>query len=285
MGNQRTIFVTGASGRQGGAVAKHLLSNGFRVRVLTRNPSSASLQILKQLNVEIVEGDLDKPGTFSKHLNDAYGVFCALTYKNGTETETRQGIKLADVAKECGVSHFIYSSVIGADLHTGVPHWESKFRIESHIQAIGLPYTIIRPSSFYENFLIPQVRSRILKGKLPSPINKEKVQQFISTDDIGRIVTSIFINHEKYMNSEFAVAAEQMNMIEVAALFSECLHKKISYQKIPGLVVRLALGKNVYKMLQWVNNNDSTFVKDLPAFRNEFPGLISLKEWINIHFK
>ena len=285
MENLKTIFVTGASGRQGGAVAKHLLNNGFRVKALTRNPSSPALQILKQLNAEIIEGDLDNPEAFSTHLIGTDGIFCALTYKNGTETETRQGIKLADIAKECGVNHFIYSSVIGADLHTGVPHWESKFKIESHIKAIGLTYTIIRPSSFYENFLISQVKSRIMKGKLPSPIEGKTIQQFIGTDEIGRIVSSILLNHDKYRNKEFAIAAEQMKMMEVAALFSECLNKKVTYQKIPDLIVRLVLGKNVYKMLKWINNNDSIFVKDIPAFKKEFPGLTSMKEWINIHFK
>ena len=70
------------------------------------------------------------------------------------------------MAKENGVKHFLYSSVIGADVHTGIPHWESKFQIENHIKQIGLSYTIIRPASLFENLLIPQVKSRLLKGKL-----------------------------------------------------------------------------------------------------------------------
>ena len=285
MENQKTIFVTGASGRQGGAVARHLLKNGFRVKVLARNPSSPSLQFLKQLNAEIIQGDLNNSETFAAHIKETDGIFCALTYKNGTETETRQGINLADIAKEYGVNHFMYSSVIGADLHTGIPHWESKFKIESHIKEIGLPYTIIRPSSFYENFLIPQVKKRILKGKFPSPIDGNTVQQFISTDDIGRIAVTVFMNRDKYLDKEFAVAAEQMKMIEVVNLFSQCLNQKIIYQRMPNLIVRLVLGKNVFKMLKWVNDHDAVFVKDLNAFRKEFPGMMPLKEWINSNFK
>ena len=74
-------------------------------------------------------------------------------------------MNLANLAKEYDVKHFLYSSVIGADLNTGIPHWESKFKIENHIKQINLPYTIIRPASLFENFLIPQVKSRIVKGK------------------------------------------------------------------------------------------------------------------------
>ncbi|MBS1608459.1 MAG: NmrA/HSCARG family protein [Bacteroidetes bacterium] len=284
MQEPKTIFVTGATGRQGSAVAIRLARNGFIVKALARDPGSPSLEPLKKLNIEIIKGNLNDINTFSEHIRNTYGVFCALTFKNGTDTETRQGIALADRAKEEGVSHFIYSSVVAANLHTGVAHWESKYKIENHIKTINLPYTIIRPSSFYENFLIPAVKKRIEKGKFPSPLDKHIVQQFISTDDIGRITAAIFTNSSYYINKEFAVAAEQMDMNAVTRLFSECLGRQVKYQKIPGIIVRLVVGKNIYKMLKWVNEQDSVFVKDLDAFRQEFPGMIKLSDWIRANF-
>ena len=166
MQNCKTIFVPGATGNQGSAAVESLIKEGFSVKALTRNPASAAAQNLKKLNAEIVMGDLNNTDSYRNHLKDIHGIFCVLVFENGIDKEIKQGIDLANLAKEYEVKHFLYSSVIGADLNTGIPHWESKFKIENHIKKINLPYTIIRPSSFFENFLIPQVKSQIVKGKL-----------------------------------------------------------------------------------------------------------------------
>lgn len=285
MQNSKIIFVTGATGNQGGAVARSLLNNSFKVRALTRNPSSLAAQNLKKLDAEIVQGDLNNTDTFRDHFKNVDGIFAVLTYENGIDKEIKQGIDLANVAKEYDIKHFLYSSVIGADSNTGIPNWESKFKIENHIKQINLPYTIIRPSSLFENFLIPQVKSRIVKGKLASPVNKDVIQQFISSKDIGEISATIFINPGKYLGKTLTLAAEEMDMQQVANIFSEALGKEIKYQKLPMLITRLVMGKNLYKMFKWVNENNAVFLKDLDAFRKEYPNLTKLKQWIKLHFQ
>jgi len=194
MERAKTIFVTGATGNQGAAVARNLLAEGFKVKALTRNPDSQKAKILQELNAEVIKGDLDDPSGVAGHLKNVHGVFSVLSYEDGVEKEIKQGIALADLAKQYAVPQFVYSSVIGSDAYTGIPHWESKFIIENHVRYLGLPYTILRPSSLYENFLIPQVKSRIQKGKLVTPVDKDTVQQFISAEDIGKITTEIFKN-------------------------------------------------------------------------------------------
>ena len=281
----KIIFVTGATGNQGGAVARSLINNGFKVKALTRNPASPSAQNLKQLNIEIVQGDLNNTDTFRSHIKDVDGIFAVLTYENGINKEIRQGTDLANLAKEYDVKHFLYSSVIGADLTTGIPHWESKFKIENYITQINLPFTIIRPASLFENFLIPQVKSRILKGKLASPVNKDVVQQFISSIDIGEISAAIFMKPDKYLGKTITLAADEMDMEEVSNIFSEVLGKEIKYQKLPMFITRLVMGKDLYKMFKWINENDAVFIKDLDAFRKEYPNLTELKQWIKLNFK
>lgn len=204
-----TFFVTGATGNQGGAVTRSLIRQGAKVRALVRDPASARAQDLKKSDAELIHGDLNNVATLRDHIKGVDGIFCVLTFGHGIKKEMEQGMNLANLARECNVKHFLYSSVVGADLHTGIPHWESKFKIENHIKQIGLPFTIIRPASFYENFLIPQVRSRIVKGKLASPVNKDKIQQFISTQDIGKIAATILMNPGKYIGKTVAMAAEQ----------------------------------------------------------------------------
>jgi uncharacterized protein YbjT (DUF2867 family) len=280
----KTIFVTGATGNQGGAVAASLIRNGFKIKVLTRKTDTAKVQNLLRQNAEIVKGDLNDLNSFRDHLKEIDGIFSVQTFKNGVDDEIKQGMDLANLAKEYGVNHFLYSSVAGADNNTGIPHFDSKYKIENHIKQLGLPFTIIRPNSLFENFLIPEVRSRILKGKLTSPINKNKTQQFISAVDIGEIGASIFLSKDSYLGKTITIGSEEMDMQHVAATFSHVLGKEISYQKLPIFIARLAMGKNLYKMFKWINENDAIFMKDLQIFKKEHPNLISLKQWIKDNF-
>ncbi len=284
MESAKTIFVTGATGNQGSAVVKSLIGKEFNVIGLTRNTEAPKAKALSALGARMVKGDLNYPASYKEYLKEAYGVFGLTTYVNGIDKELNQGTELASQAKQSGIKHFLYSSVCGSDLHTGIPHWEVKHKIEEHIKAIGLPFTIIRPVSFYQNFLIPQVSSRINKGKLVTPTTPTRTMQFISTDDIGPISVKIFENPQEYLGKTLTIGTEQMDMNKVAETFSKTLGRPISYQKLPGFIVRLAMGKNLHKMFNWCNNNDCLFIKDIESVKTEFPGMTRMDQWIKQHF-
>ena len=284
MESSKIIFVTGATGNQGTAVVKSLIEHGFKVIGLTRNTESAMAQSLKALGASMVKGDLNNPDSYKDHLKGAYGVFGLTTYIHGIDKELNQGLKLADVAKQYGIKHFLHSSVCGCDLNTGIPHWEVKHKIEEHIKSIGLPYTIVRPVSFYQNFLIPQVSSRIKKGKLVTPTTPTRTMQFFCTDDMGQISVKIFEHPERYLGKTITVGTEQMDMNAVAETFSKALGRPISYQKLPGFITRLAMGKSLHKMFNWCNNNDCLFIKDLESVKTEFPEMTRMDQWITKHF-
>ena len=285
MTNNKTIFVTGGTGNQGGAVARNLTQQGFIVKVLTRNPTSIKSENLKKMNIEVVKGDLNNADTYREYLKNVYGIFSVQTFENGVEKEINQGITLATVAKEFGVKHFLYSSVFGADLNTGVAHMESKFKIENHIKQIGLPFTIIRPTSLFENFLIPQVKKGILKGKLVQAINRNTVLQYIAAEDIGKAAVKIFQESERYLGKTIPLATEQLSTQEVADKFSEVLNKKIEYKKLPVLITRLFLGKNLYKMFKWMTEISSFQNEVVDLTKKEFPNPVSLKTWIERNFQ
>jgi uncharacterized protein YbjT (DUF2867 family) len=279
----KEIFVTGATGNQGSAVVRNLLNKGFHVKAVVRNPAAAKLIAHEKL--EIIKADLDDPSSYRKHLQEVDGVFCNLSFKNGIDKEIKQGFDLVNESKENHVKHFLYSSVIGNDLNTGIPHWDSKFKIENQIKASGMRFTIIRPPSLFENLLIPQVKSRILKGKLVLPTHKNKVQQLMGSEDVGKVAATVFSNPEKYQGVIMNLAAEQMDGEEMAALFSKVMGREIKFQQLPMFITRLVMGSKLAKMFRWINNNDVLFVKDIQAFKNEFPGMLSLEEWVKIHFK
>ena len=89
----------------------------------------------------------------------------------------------------------------------------------------------------------------------------------------------------KHLGKILTIAAEEMDMKKVAGIFSEAFGKEIKYQKLPMLITRLVMGKDLYKMFKWINENDAVFLKDLDAFRREHPGLTGLREWIPLNFK
>lgn len=147
MGNSKQIIlVIGATGNQGGAVARHLLQRGkFAVRAFVLDENKPTAQALKQAGAELAKGNLNELASLDSALQGVFGVFSVQGVKEGLEVEIRQGNTLADAAKAAGVKHFVYSSVGGAERKTGIAHFESKFQIEEHIRASGLPYTIMRP--------------------------------------------------------------------------------------------------------------------------------------------
>ena len=285
MTNNKTIFVTGATGNQGGAVARNLARAGFTVKALTRNTQSAKALELSSLNIALIKGDLNDTQTFRNELKNIYGIFSVQTFQNGIRNEIHQGTALASLAKEVGINHFLYSSVSGADSNTGVPHMDSKFTIENHIRRLSIPFTIIRPAGFYENFLHPQVKKGILKGKLVQPGKPDTVMQYIAADDIGKAAARIFMQGEKYIDKTLPLAAERLSNRQIAEEFSSVLHKKIKYQKLPGFLSRIFLGNTLFKMFKLLD--EKTFFKqeDMVSTRKEFPDLLSLKNWIAINFK
>ena len=160
MTSDRTILITGVTGHQGGAVAQALGGgSGFQLRGLTRKPESDRAVALARQGVEIVKGDLDDEASLRRALAGAWGVFAVQnTQEAGVEREETQGKRLATLAREAGVEHFVYTSVGSANKRTGVPHFDNKWRIEETVRGLRFPsHVILRPVFFMENLLAPTV--------------------------------------------------------------------------------------------------------------------------------
>ena len=118
--NDRTILITGVTGHQGGAVAQALKSSGFRLRGLTRKPENEQAAALARHGVDIVKGDLDDEATLRRALAGAWGVFGVQnTWEAGVEREEAQGKRLATLAREAGVEHYVYTSVGSEERRVG----------------------------------------------------------------------------------------------------------------------------------------------------------------------
>jgi uncharacterized protein YbjT (DUF2867 family) len=234
MENKKQIFVTGITGNQGSAVARHLIDSGHKVTGLTRDANSEKAQHWKNEGVYIVEGNLDDSATYQSEMKESDVIFFvqSLQRKN---SEIQQGKKFIDTVISNNIKHLVYSSVLGADLNTGVPHFDSKYEIEKYIISSNINYTILRPASFYENFLIPQVANSIKKGKYISPLNKTCKQQMIGADDIGKIAAQVISTPEKYLSKTLSIATYENQIGNLPQLFSEAINKPVKFKKLPGL--------------------------------------------------
>ena len=191
--NKGPVLVAGATGRQGGAVVRHMLPKGWKLRALTRNPKSYAARQLAEKGVELVQGDLDDPASLERAARGIYGIYSVQDFWTvGAKREVQQGKNLANVAKKAGVEHFVYSSAGGAERNSGITHFETKWAVEKHIRSLGLPTTVFRPAAFMETYHILEVEVGLLKGKLADPIRGDKPYQTIATDDIGGFVALAF---------------------------------------------------------------------------------------------
>lgn len=284
MNQAHKFLITGGTGNQGGAVINCLAKSGKKLRALCRDPESPNAISLKEKGVEVVKGDLNESSSYQEYLLGQDGVFSVQAFNKNVQQEVKQGIQLADAAKKAGVAHLVYASVSGADQNTGIPHFESKYEIETHIKKIGLPYTIMRPASFCENLLNPRVKGSILKGKLIMPLEKDTIQQYISMHDIGIIASKILQSPQHFIGKTLTLATDQMSMLELTELFEQQLDRSMKYQKLPGLITRLSMGRDLTKMFKWMDQNGFIFADDISAIKATFPGLIDMKTWIRNNF-
>ena len=281
MTSDKTVLITGATGRQGGAVIRHMVPKGWKLRALTFRADSAAIQRLTSQGIEVVKGDLEDAASLERAVQGVYGVYSVQDFwAVGAKREVQQGKNMADAAKKPGVQHFVYSSVGGAERNSGIDHWESKWQVENYIRKLGLPATMIRPAAFMENYYIDQVEIGILKGKLMDPIRADKPYQTIASDDIGAFVAVAFDRPRELIGAELEIAGSELTNPQAAEVFSRVLGKSVKFQKLPMPVVRLLLGKEFYQMFRWFNQ--AGFKANISELRRKYPEvrLQTLEEWL-----
>lgn len=246
------ILVTGATGQQGGAVARELLAHGHKVRAMTRKPDGESAKALAALGAEIVAADLDDARSLERALAGVWGVFAVQTsLEAGTEREEEQGKRFAAIAKERGTQHFVYTSVGSAHRATGIPHFDNKWRIEETVRRLGFPsHAVLRPVFFMDNWLSPWSKPGIDQGQLMIGLQPDTVLQMIAVADIGRYGRLAFERHEEMNGRAIDIAGDQLTMPQVAEILSEATGRRITFVQIPLAEVR-RFGEDVATMLEW----------------------------------
>jgi uncharacterized protein YbjT (DUF2867 family) len=279
MSKPLSVLVTGATGQQGGAVARALLKKGHKVRGLTRKPDSAGALALKQLGAELAVGSFDERDALVRAMTGTDAVFIMSTpFEAGEEAETRQGITAVEAARTAGVKHIVYTSVGAADQKTGIPHFDSKARVEEYLTKSGLPYTIIGPVFFSENLVSPWGGAGLKKGVVALAMPAKRPLQHITVEEIGAFGALVIERREAFLGKRIDLASNELTGEQVAATFSRVTGKPFQYVEVPLAQMR-AQSEDMAIMFEWFDKKGYT--TDLAALRRDYPevGWVTFEDW------
>jgi uncharacterized protein YbjT (DUF2867 family) len=210
MSSTGTVAVTGATGRQGGGVARALLARGRPVRALTRSPRSAPARALAALGAQVVRADMDDPASLDAAFAGAEAVFGVQNPAVcGLDREVRQGRNVGDAARRAGVAHLVYGSAGTGERGTGIGYWESKLAVEDHLRTLGLPLTVLRPTAFMELMtdrdFVPaagvwHVWPKLVGGSYRVP--------WLCCADLGEVVAAVLADPGPWAGRDLTLASE-----------------------------------------------------------------------------
>jgi uncharacterized protein YbjT (DUF2867 family) len=274
-----TVLVTGPTGQQGGALARVLLQRGHTMRAFVRNPESEKARQLSRLGAELVEGNFDDPGSLRRAASGVDAVFAMGTpYQAGPEAETRQSMAIVDAAKEAKVRHLLYSSVSDADRSTGIPHFDSKYAVEQYIRSADVPYTVVAPVYFFENFLSLFMLPALKEGRLTMSLPPDRKLQAIALASIASFDVQVLEKRDAFLARRINIASDELSLSEYARIISEVSGREIVYQRKPLEQVR-RFSKDRAAMEGWFDRVG--YSADIEGLRRQFPevGWKRFKEW------
>lgn len=290
----KPILVTGATGKQGGALINALLASpqasDFLLLAVTRSPESSSAWNLTEKGVKVIKGDLNDVPAIFKAAEEAagqpiWGVFSAqAAHGVAAGIEETQGKSLVDGALEHGVKMFVYSSVDRGgepkswETKTEITHFITKYNIEHHLRDNAgdkMMWTILRPTAFMDNWnvgMMPRIFATIWKITNPNPL------QLVATKDIGIFGSIVFLDPEKYNHKAFGLAGDEITYKQACDIYKEKTGRDLpeSYQFLAQGV--LTMLSEVRIMFNWFK--DDGYKADIQSLKEMHPELLSWGDWL-----
>jgi uncharacterized protein YbjT (DUF2867 family) len=276
-----TIVVAGATGRQGGAVTRHLLRDGWRVRALTRRPDGAKAQALAALGAEVVRADMGDRASLLAALRGARGVYSVQNpMTSGPAAEVRQGQLVAEVAKEVGVGHVVYASAGTGQAGTGIGSWESKLAVERHLRELGVPATVLRPTAFMELMTdkgyFPAASTWHV---MPGLMGEDRPVGWLSVDDLGAIAAAVFAAPDRFVGADLKLASDVQPIGACRALYREVVGKAPPRFPMPVWLFERIVGPDLTTMWRWLRTAEIDL--GTATARAIHPGALTVRAWLD----
>ena len=306
MSKQRVITVFGATGAQGGGLARAILADPkseFTVRAVTRKPDSPQARALAAAGAEIVVADIDDVSSLERAMKDVHGAFCVTNFWEhfSAEKEYLQATNLAEAARRAEVAHVIWSTledtrevfpadgkrmpVLGG--HYNVPHFDAKGAANKEFTGRGLPVTLLFTSFYWDNFI------HFGMGPKPGPDGElafafdlgDAKLPAIAASDIGGVALGLFKQGKAAIGRSVAIAGEHLSGNEMAEIFTRVLGRTVRYNAVSPETYRsfgFPGADDLGNMFQFKRDFEQRFraPRDVEATRRLFPQLQSFEQWL-----
>jgi uncharacterized protein YbjT (DUF2867 family) len=272
---RRPIAVVGGTGLQGGATARALLGANAPVRVLARRPDSGAARALTELGADLVAADLDDPDGLLAAFTDVDAVFAMTTPgpDQRADREVAHGHAIGDAASAAGVPHVVYSSVGGAERHTGIPHFDSKREVEGYLVALGLSTTFVRPVFFMDNFaqfMTPTMEDATLVVRIPLPPGIPL--QMITAEDVGAVAAAAALDPARVPGGSIEIAGDELTGEQIAEAYQRRYDIPARYE--PLAIEVFGDNSDQRAMFEWLARP--------PAYRADFAATRALAPHVKI---
>ena len=304
--DKRIIAVVGATGAQGGGLARAILNDPdseFAVRAITRNPNKENAKALASKGAEVVQADLDDPTSVEKAFEGAYGAFCVTNFWEhfSAKKEKEQAKTMAEAAKKAGLKHVVWSTF--EDTRDSIPlsddrmptlqgeykvaHFDAKAEADAFFREGGVPTTFLYTSGYYENFIHfgwgPE-RGEDGGFAVVFPLDDVKMPM-IAVEDIGKCAFGIFKRGDEYIGKTVGIAGDHVSGHEMAEALSDALDLDVSYVAVPADVYRsfdFPGADDVGNMFQFKRDFNDLYRgnRRLEESRKLNPELQSLRDWL-----
>ena len=278
--SRRPIAVVGATGLQGGATARALLEANAPVRALVRRTDSDAARALAELGADLVPADLDDPESLRAAFTGVDALFAMTTpgREQRADLEATQGHAIADAAAAADVPRVVYSSVGGAERHTGIPHFDSKRDVEEYLAARGLSTTVVRPVFFMDNFaqfMTPTVEDGGLTVRMPLPAGIPL--QMIAAADIGAVAAAVVLDPGRVPGGSVEIAGDELTGEQIAEAYQGRYGVPARYEPLPIEV--LADNADQQAMFAWFARLPA-YQADFAATRALAPNTSTFGQWL-----
>ncbi|MHA5052612.1 NmrA/HSCARG family protein [Streptomyces sp. SD15] len=263
------VAVLGATGGQGGAVLRALQAGGHEVRAVVRDPDSARARAVRVRGVEVVPGDLGDASSLRAAFTGVDAAFAVTTpFEAGPQAEVEQGRAIVGAAVQAELPHLVLASVASADRSTGVPHFDSKQRIEEILAQEGPAWTVIAPTYFFDNLLGDLQGLR--EGRLELPLPPDRPLQQLAYQDLGALVTAVVSDRERHVGRRIEAASDAPTPAQMAAALQRVLHRPVEPVRVPLAAVH---ERSADMGAMWDFINREGYSVDIGALHRSYPDI------------
>lgn len=265
------VLITGATGTQGGGVARLLLADGHHIRALTRNASSPAADALRKLGAEVVAGNFDDPSSLVAAARGVDTAFAMSTpYVAGPDAERTEALALIEALKTAKVGRIVYTSVSDADRKTGIPHFESKVPAEEAVKASGAAWSIVAPVFFMENLTGPWWLPALQSGTWSMPLPTDRKLQMIAAADLAKFTALVIEQPGAFNGRRINLASDEVSPNEVNGIIGRVTGRALTVQGIPPAALR-EQNPDFAAMFEWFDKVG--YSVDIAGLKRDYPSV------------